>query len=121
MLMGPVDAVPKALKRAGLALHDIQLIEMNEAFASSTVACLKILAERDGTDTYESLLERTNIHGSGISLGHPPGATGAILTTKLMHEMKRRPELRYGMVSMCVGGGHGFAAIWERANGGAKR
>lgn len=113
LLMGPIDAVPKALKKAGLTLSDMDVIELNEAFASSTIATMRVLAEQSG-ESYESLLSRTNIHGSGISLGHPPGATGAILTTKLLYEMKRRSELNYGMVSMCVGGGHGFAAIWQR-------
>ncbi len=120
MLMGPVDAVPKALQKAGLALHDIDLIEFNEAFASQTIACLRILAEKDGTETYDTLIERTNVNGSGISIGHPPGATGSILTTKLLYEMKLRSEARFGMVTMCVGGGHGFASIWERVDGGGE-
>lgn len=113
LLMGPIDAVPKALVKAGLTLPDIDIIELNEAFASSTIATMRVLADQYG-ETYESLLARTNIHGSGISLGHPPGATGAIMTTKLFYEMQRRPELKHGIVSMCVGGGHGFAAIWRR-------
>ena len=110
LLMGPVKAVPEALERAGLQLHDIDLLEVNEAFASSTVATLREFAKLDSAETYETLNERTNVNGSGISIGHPPGATGCILLTKLLYEMKRRGS-HYGLVTMCVGGGHGFASI----------
>lgn len=112
LLMGPVKAVPEALERAGLSLHDIDLLEVNEAFASSTVATLREFVKLDPMESYDKLIARTNVNGSGISLGHPPGATGCILLTKLLYEMKRRGS-RYGIVTMCVGGGHGFASVWE--------
>ena len=117
LLMGPVKAVPEALERAGLKITDIGLIEMNEAFASSTVACLREFAKLDENETDEALDARTNVCGSGISLGHPPGATGCMMLTRLLYDMKRL-NVRYGMVTMCVGGGHGFASIWERVDGG---
>ena len=120
LLMGPVKAVPEALKRAGLRLRDIGLLEVNEAFASSTIATLRELVKLDETETYETLNARTNIGGSGISLGHPPGATGAMMVTRLLYDMKRL-GVRYGLQTMCVGGGHGFASIWERVDGGAAK
>jgi acetyl-CoA C-acetyltransferase len=100
----PMEAVPKVLKRAGLSLDDIDLIELNEAFAAMTVACVKEL----GLDE-----DKTNVNGGAIALGHPVGATGARLVTSILHELERR-DARYGLVTMCAGGGLGQAAIIER-------
>jgi acetyl-CoA acyltransferase len=102
--IGPVPAIRKALKLAGLTLDDIDLIELNEAFAAQVLACLKELPIDP---------ERLNVNGGAIALGHPLGCTGAKLTTTLVYEMKRR-HARYGMVTMCVGGGMGAAGIFER-------
>jgi acetyl-CoA acyltransferase len=107
MGIGPVKAVPKALERAGLSLSDIDLIELNEAFASQAVAVIRTL----GAD-----IERVNVNGGAIALGHPLGCTGAKLTVQLMNEMQRRGS-RYGMVTMCVGGGQGAAGVFERLRG----
>ncbi|MCL5734815.1 MAG: acetyl-CoA C-acyltransferase [Actinobacteria bacterium] len=104
MGIGPTVAIPKALKTAGLKVGDIDLIELNEAFASQAVYVMRFL----GLDP-----ERTNVNGGAIALGHPLGATGAKLTATLLHEMSRRRG-RYGIVSMCVAGGVGAAAIFER-------
>lgn len=117
--VSPIDASRKLLKKTGLRMKDIDLIELNEAYASQSVAVIREWAKWDEGETYESVLAKTNVNGSGISLGHPPGATGAILTTKLFYEMQKRPSARYCMVTMCVGGGMGFAAIMEKCNGGA--
>jgi len=103
MGVGPVYAIPKALKLAGLKLADIDLIELNEAFAAQALSVIK-LAELD--------LEKTNVNGGAVALGHPLGCTGAKLTATLLGEMKRR-NARYGMVTMCVGGGMGAAGIFE--------
>ncbi|HEV2418665.1 MAG TPA: acetyl-CoA C-acyltransferase [Terriglobia bacterium] len=103
MGMGPVYAIPKALKFAGLKLEDIDLIELNEAFAAQALSVI----EAAGLDP-----EKTNVNGGAIALGHPLGCTGAKLTTTLLAEMKRR-HARYGMVTMCVGGGMGAAGIFE--------
>jgi len=103
MGVGPVEAIPKALKLAGLKLADLDLVELNEAFAVQALAVVK-LAELD--------LDRTNVNGGAIALGHPLGCTGAKLTASLLGEMKRRTA-RYGMVTMCVGGGMGAAGIFE--------
>lgn len=103
MGIGPVAAVPKALKYAGLDLSEIDLIELNEAFAAQAVAVIRQL---------EFDLDKTNVNGGAISLGHPLGATGAKLTTQLVNEMQRRGS-RYGMVTMCIGGGMGAAGIFE--------
>jgi acetyl-CoA acyltransferase len=102
--IGPVPAIRKALKLAGLSLDQIDLIELNEAFAAQVLACLKALPIDP---------DRLNVNGGAIALGHPLGCTGAKLTTTLLHEMKRR-NARYGMVTMCVGGGMGAAGIFER-------
>lgn len=104
MGLGPVTAIPKALKRAGLMLNDIGLIELNEAFAAQALAVIREL----GLDP-----ERVNVNGGAIALGHPLGCTGAKLTATLLAEMRRR-QVRYGMVTMCVGGGMGAAGIFER-------
>jgi len=102
--IGPVPAIQKALKLAGLSLEQIDLVELNEAFAAQVLACLKALPID---------LDRLNVNGGAIALGHPLGCTGARLTTSLLYEMKRR-QARYGMVTMCVGGGMGAAGIFER-------
>jgi acetyl-CoA acyltransferase len=102
--IGPVPAILKALKLAGLTLDQIDLVELNEAFAAQVLACLKALPIDP---------DRLNVNGGAIALGHPLGCTGAKLTTTLLYEMKRR-NARYGMVTMCVGGGMGAAGIFER-------
>jgi acetyl-CoA acyltransferase len=102
--IGPVPAIRKVLKLAGLSLDQIDLIELNEAFAAQVLACLRELPID---------LERLNVNGGAIALGHPLGCSGAKLTATLLHEMKRRNS-RYGMVTMCVGGGMGAAGIFER-------
>ena len=102
--IGPVPAMRKALKRAGLTLDQIDLVELNEAFAAQVLACLREMPIDPG---------RLNVNGGAIALGHPLGCTGARLTTSLLYEMRRR-EARYGMVTMCVGGGMGAAGIFER-------
>lgn len=106
MGIGPVGATRKVLKRTGLSMDDMGLVEINEAFAAQVLACLKALDWND-----PSIL---NVNGSGISLGHPIGATGVRIMTTLLHEMKRR-DVRYGLETMCIGGGQGMAAIFERA------
>jgi len=103
MGIGPVYAIPKALKMAGLTLDDIGLIELNEAFAAQALAVIKLT----GIDT-----AKVNVNGGAIALGHPLGCTGAKLTASLLHEMPRR-NVKYGMVTMCVGGGMGAAGIFE--------
>jgi acetyl-CoA acyltransferase len=104
MGIGPITAIPKALKLAGLSLDDIGLIELNEAFAAQSLAVMRTL----GIDP-----DRVNLNGGAIALGHPLGCTGAKLTATLLSEMRRR-QVRYGMVTMCVGGGMGAAGIFER-------
>jgi acetyl-CoA acyltransferase len=103
MGIGPITAIPKALKRAGLTLNDIGLIEFNEAFASQALAVIRTLNLDPA---------RINVNGGAIALGHPLGCTGAKLTATLLAEMRRR-KVRYGMVTMCVGGGMGAAGIFE--------
>ena len=102
--IGPVPAIRKALKAAGLTLDDIDLIELNEAFAAQVLACLAELPLDP---------DRLNVNGGAIALGHPLGCTGAKLTVSILHEMRRR-NARYGLVTMCVGGGMGAAGIFER-------
>jgi acetyl-CoA C-acetyltransferase len=106
MGIGPVPAVAKALQRAGLEMRDIDLFEVNEAFAAQVLACFR------AWEWTEQDLERVNVNGSGISLGHPVGATGARILTTMAHEMRRRGS-RYGVETMCIGGGQGLAAIFE--------
>ncbi|HUZ97299.1 MAG TPA: acetyl-CoA C-acyltransferase [Edaphobacter sp.] len=103
MGIGPVYAIPKVLKMAGLSLDDIGVIELNEAFAAQSLAVIKVL----GLDT-----AKVNVNGGAIALGHPLGCTGAKLTASLLREMPRR-KAKYGMVTMCVGGGMGAAGIFE--------
>ena len=107
MGIGPVPATAKALERAGLALSDIDLIELNEAFAA------QVLAVAREWDLKDDDWDRVNVNGSGISLGHPVGATGARILATLAREMHRR-EARYGLETMCIGGGQGLAAVFER-------
>lgn len=108
MGIGPVPSVAKALDKAGLALKDIDLIELNEAFAAQVLACT-----RDWNFT-EADFQRMNVNGSGISLGHPVGATGGRILANLVREMERR-DARFGIETMCIGGGQGLAAIFEKA------
>jgi acetyl-CoA acyltransferase len=103
--IGPVPAIRKVLQRAGLSIGDIDLVELNEAFAAQVLACTKELPIDP---------DRLNVNGGAIALGHPLGCTGARLTTSLIYELHRR-QARYGMVTMCVGGGMGAAAIFERS------
>jgi acetyl-CoA C-acetyltransferase len=109
MGIGPVPATARALAAAGLALADIDVIELNEAFAAQALAVL-----REWKFTPQDM-ERTNVHGSGISLGHPVGATGCRMLGTLARELRRR-EARYGLTTMCIGGGQGLAAVWERVS-----
>ena len=109
MGIGPIKAVPKALEYAGLKLKDMGVIELNEAFASQSLAVIREL----GMDE-----SKVNVNGGAIALGHPLGCTGAKLTATLLHEMKRR-NVRYGMVTMCIGGGMGAAGIFENIRRGA--
>lgn len=106
MGVGPIKAVPKVLQRAGLSLDDIDLIELNEAFAAQALAVMREL---------EMNPERVNVNGGAIALGHPLGCTGAKLTVQLVNEMKRR-DSAYGMVTMCIGGGMGAAGIFQNLN-----
>ena len=103
MGIGPVEAIPKALEIADMTLGDIDLIELNEAFASQSLACIDLLGLNE---------EIVNVNGGGIAFGHPLGCTGAYLTLKLIHELRRRGQ-KYGLVSMCIGGGMGAAGIFE--------
>jgi acetyl-CoA C-acetyltransferase len=109
MGIGPVPATQKLMQRTGLGLDQMDLIELNEAFACQALAVVKAW-DRNLSD----LDSRLNVHGSGISLGHPVGATGVRIMTTLLHEMQRR-KVRYGLETMCIGGGQGIAAIFERA------
>jgi acetyl-CoA acyltransferase len=102
--IGPVPAIRKVLKLSGLSLDQMDLIELNEAFAAQVLACLKELPMDP---------ERLNVNGGAIALGHPLGCTGARMTTSILNEMRRR-NARYGLVTMCIGGGMGAAGILER-------
>ena len=106
MGIGPVPATEKALAKAGLTLSDIDLIELNEAFAAQALAVMREWEFGAGD------IDRTNVHGSGISLGHPVGATGGRMLASLAREMRRR-DARYGLETMCIGGGQGLAAVFE--------
>jgi acetyl-CoA C-acetyltransferase len=111
MGIGPVPATARALERAKLSFDDLDLIELNEAFAAQALAVLREWELPDG-------LERVNVHGSGISLGHPIGATGGRIMTTLLRELRRRGA-RYGLETMCIGGGQGMAAVFENVAAGA--
>ena len=104
MGIGPVLAIQKCPESTGLTVKDMDVIELNEAFAAQALAVARDL---------NLPMDRTNPNGSGISLGHPIGATGCLITVKLLYELKRI-QGRYGLVSMCIGGGQGIAAIFER-------
>jgi acetyl-CoA acyltransferase len=106
MGVGPINAVPKLLKRTGMKLDDIDLIELNEAFAAQALAVIRTL-EMDPS--------KVNVNGGAIALGHPLGCTGSKLTVQVLNELKRQNK-RYGMVTMCVGGGQGAAGIFENLN-----
>lgn len=106
MGIGPIAAIPKALKQANLKLEDIDLIELNEAFASQSLAVIKSLGLNP---------EKVNVNGGAIALGHPLGCSGAKLTIQVLNELRRRKQ-KYGMVTACVGGGQGVAAIYELLN-----
>jgi acetyl-CoA acyltransferase len=103
MGIGPIEAIPKAIKAAGLTLNDINLFELNEAFASQSLAVIR----ETGLNP-----EIVNVNGGAIALGHPLGCTGAKLTVQLMNELKRRKQ-KYGVVTMCVGTGQGAAGVFE--------
>jgi acetyl-CoA acyltransferase len=105
MGVGPAYAIPKLLERAGMKKEDIDLWEVNEAFASQAIYCCE---DKLGLD-----MDRVNVNGGAIALGHPLGCTGAFLTCKLLYEMERQ-NLRWGVVSMCIGGGMGAAGLFER-------
>jgi acetyl-CoA C-acetyltransferase len=107
MGLGPVPATKKALERIGLSLQDVDLIELNEAFAAQVLACTREwgFSERD--------FDRMNVNGSGISIGHPVGATGGRIMATMLYEMERR-QVRFGLETMCIGGGQGMAAVIER-------
>jgi acetyl-CoA C-acetyltransferase len=107
MGIGPVPATARALERAGLSFADIDLVELNEAFAAQVLACTRVWGL--GSDD----MDRVNVNGSGISLGHPVGATGARILATLLYEMQRR-DARYGLETMCIGGGQGLSAVFER-------
>ena len=106
MGVGPVAAVPKALKKAGVKLNDIELIELNEAFAVQSLTVIRELKLNE---------EIVNVNGGAVALGHPLGCTGAKLTVQILNELKRRNK-KYGMVTACVGGGQGVAGIFEMLN-----
>ena len=107
MGIGPVPSVDKALDRAGLTMADMDLIELNEAFAAQVLACTRAWGLKKDD------FARMNVNGSGISLGHPVGATGGRILAGMLREMDRRGA-RYGVETMCIGGGQGLAAIFER-------
>ena len=105
MGLGPVNAVPKALKDAGLTIDDIQLIELNEAFAAQSLGCIKQLG-------WEDKMDIINVNGGAIALGHPVGSSGSRIIVTLMYEMKRR-GLKYGLATLCIAGGMGQAVVIE--------
>ncbi|HXH20365.1 MAG TPA: acetyl-CoA C-acyltransferase [Chitinophagales bacterium] len=105
MGIGPVPATQKALKRAGLNIQDIGLVELNEAFASQSIACIRDLGLNP---------DIVNVNGGAIALGHPLGCSGARISATLLHEMKRRPDVKYGLATMCIGVGQGAAIIYEK-------
>ena len=105
MGLGPVYAVPKALKNAGLTIDDIQLIELNEAFAAQSLGCIKQLH-------WEDKMDIINVNGGAIALGHPVGSSGCRILVTLMYEMKKR-GLKYGLATLCIAGGMGQATVIE--------
>jgi len=105
MGIGPVPATKKALKRAGLNVNDIDLIELNEAFASQSIACIRDLGLNP---------ENVNVNGGSIAIGHPLGCSGTRISATLLHEMQKRQNVRYGLATMCIGVGQGAAVIYEK-------
>jgi acetyl-CoA acyltransferase 1 len=105
MGIGPAKAIPDAVAKAGISISDVDLFELNEAFASQALYCQKHLGLDDA---------KVNVNGGAIALGHPLGCTGSRCTATLLHEMAKRPGSRYGVVSMCIGSGMGAAAVFER-------
>ena len=105
MGIGPVPATKKALKRAGLTVKDLDLIELNEAFASQSLACMTDL-ELDPN--------KVNVNGGSIAIGHPLGASGTRISATLLHEMQKRSDVKYGLATMCIGVGQGAAIIYEK-------
>lgn len=114
MGLGPYYAITKLLESRNMSLNDIDCLEINEAFAAQVLGCLKLLAQKYDT-TVDALVAKTNLHGSGLGLGHPLGATGARITATLAHIMKNGFQ-RYGIASLCIGGGMGAALLLERIN-----
>ncbi|MFW5689763.1 MAG: acetyl-CoA C-acyltransferase, partial [Spirochaetota bacterium] len=112
MGLGPVPAIRKALSKAGAKLGEMELIELNEAFAAQSLGVLRELSEEHGEST-DDLLARTNVNGGAIALGHPIGASGNRITVTLLHEMIRR-DAKLGLASLCIGGGMGTALIVKR-------
>lgn len=112
MDLGPYFAITKLLANNALTLNDIEYMEINEAFAAQVLGCLKLLGKRFCTSV-EELVAKTNLHGSGLGLGHPLGATGARITTTLAHIVARE-QIRYGVASLCIGGGMGAALLLEK-------
>ena len=104
MGLGPIPSTRKALKRAGMELDDIDLIELNEAFAAQSIACI---------DELELDVNKVNVNGGAIALGHPLGMSGARIVTTLLYEMEKRKS-RLGLAAMCIGVGQGIASVWER-------
>lgn len=107
MGLGPVVATKNALKKTNLTVNDLDLIELNEAFASQSLACIRDLGLTDKMD-------RINVNGGAVALGHPVGASGARIIVTLVHEMLKREDAKYGLASLCIGGGMGVATIWEK-------
>ncbi len=105
MGIGPIEATRKAVKRAGLSLNDIGLFELNEAFASQSIACIRELGINP---------DIVNVNGGAIAIGHPLGCSGARISTTLIHEMQKRPDVKYGVATMCIGVGQGLAVVYEK-------
>ena len=105
MGIGPVEASRKALKRAGLSIADLGLVELNEAFASQSIACMRELGLNP---------DIVNVNGGAIAIGHPLGCSGARISTTLIHEMQKRSNVRYGLATMCIGVGQGLAIVYEK-------
>ena len=112
MGLGPVPAVANALKNAGMKLSDIELLELNEAFAAQSLGVVKLLSEAHG-DSIESIMSRCNVNGGAIALGHPVGASGNRIIVTLAHELRRSGKT-YGLASLCIGGGMGTAVVLKR-------
>ncbi len=111
MGLGPVYAIEKVLKKTGMKLEDIDLFELNEAFAAQSLGCLKELGMGMGTPMYE----RVNVNGGAVALGHALGNSGTRILTTLIYEMKRR-QARYGIATLCIGGGQGMACLVENVS-----